>query len=95
MIKVVMWLIAIMCGMLVGKVLIHGLIFKRVLRLKMFRDEQGSWMTMFLTVIVSLYMFSYVYNLILLIGHDEHCKWQIGSDMDVTNERERKPPPRP
>ncbi|XP_047490895.1 uncharacterized protein LOC125040384 [Penaeus chinensis] len=86
MIKVVMWLIAIMCGMLVGKVLIHGLIFKRVLRLKMFRDEQGSWMTMFLTVIVSLYMFSYVYNLILLIGHDEHCKWQIGSDMDVTNE---------
>ncbi|XP_064113173.1 transmembrane protein 117-like isoform X2 [Macrobrachium nipponense] len=86
MIKVIMWLIAILCGMLVGKVLIHGLIFKKVLRLKMFRDEQGSWMTMFLTVIVSLYMFSYVYNLILLIGHSEHCRWQIGSDMGVTNE---------
>lgn len=25
-----------------GKVLIHGLIFKRMLRLKMFRDEQVS-----------------------------------------------------
>lgn len=50
-------------------------------------SPQGSWMTMFLTVIVSLYMFSYVYNLILLIGHDKPCKWQIGSDMDVTNER--------
>lgn len=37
-----MWLIAILCGMLVGKVLIHGLIFKRMLRLKMFRDEQVS-----------------------------------------------------
>ncbi|KAK8739321.1 hypothetical protein OTU49_003576 [Cherax quadricarinatus] len=86
MIKVVMWLIAILCGMLVGKVLIHGLIFKRMLRLKMFRDEQGSWMTMALTVIVSLYMFSYVYNLILLIGHGEPCRWQIGSDMNVTNE---------
>ncbi|XP_050693016.1 transmembrane protein 117-like isoform X2 [Eriocheir sinensis] len=86
MIKVIMWLIAILCGMLVGKVLIHGLIFKRMLRLKMFRDEQGSWMTMFLTVIVSLYMFSYVYNLILILGHKESCRWQIGSDMDVTNE---------
>lgn len=38
--QVIMWLIAILCGMLVGKVLIHGLIFKRILRLKMFRDEQ-------------------------------------------------------
>ncbi|XP_045119048.1 transmembrane protein 117-like isoform X2 [Portunus trituberculatus] len=86
MIKVIMWLIAILCGMLVGKVLIHGLIFKKILRLKMFRDEQGSWMTMFLTVIVSLYMFSYVYNLILFVGHEKYCRWQIGSDMDVTNE---------
>ncbi|XP_076069426.1 transmembrane protein 117-like isoform X2 [Oratosquilla oratoria] len=89
MIKVVMWLIAILCGMLVGKVLIHGLIFKRVLRLKMFREEQGSWMTMFMTVIVSLFMFSHVYNLILL-GRSDYREWQINSAMGVTNENMMK-----
>ena len=38
--KVVTWVIAVLCGMLVGKVLIHGLLCKRIIRLKMFRDEQ-------------------------------------------------------
>ena len=48
---------------------------------------QGSWMCMFLTVIVSMYMFTYVYNLLLLIAHPQHLRWQITSAMGVTNAR--------
>ncbi|PSN39525.1 hypothetical protein C0J52_12396 [Blattella germanica] len=64
---VLMWLLAMLCGMVIGKLLIHGYLCGKLLRLKMFRDDQGSWMTMFLTVIVSLYVFSHAYNLLLLL----------------------------
>ncbi|KAA0190175.1 hypothetical protein HAZT_HAZT009056, partial [Hyalella azteca] len=90
LILVVMWVLAVMSGMLVGKVLIHGLVCKRIFRLKMFRHEQGSWMCMFLTVIVSMYMFSYVYNLLLLIGHPQHFRWQITSAMGLSNQNMMK-----
>ena len=35
-----MWLLAVGCGMVVGKTIIHGIIFSRFLRLKMFRADQ-------------------------------------------------------
>ena len=35
-----MWLLAVGCGMIVGKTLIHGIIFSRFMRLKMFRADQ-------------------------------------------------------
>ena len=35
-----MWLLAIGCGLIVGKTLIHGIILSRFLRLKMFRANQ-------------------------------------------------------
>ena len=47
---------------------------------------QGSWMTMFLTVIVSLYVFSHAYNLLLLLWYDK-CEYQINSHMGVSNAR--------
>ncbi|XP_049860353.1 transmembrane protein 117-like isoform X3 [Schistocerca gregaria] len=84
LIKVLMWLLAILCGMIVGKLLIHGYLCGTLLRLKMFRDDQGSWMTMFLTVIVSLYVFSHGYNLLLALWYD-NCLLHINSDMGVTN----------
>ncbi|XP_049958056.1 transmembrane protein 117-like [Schistocerca serialis cubense] len=84
LIKVLMWLLAILCGMIVGKLLIHGYLCGSLLRLKMFRDDQGSWMTMFLTVIVSLYVFSHGYNLLLALWYD-NCLLHINSDMGVTN----------
>ena len=40
--KVSMWLLAVGCGMVVGKTLIHGVIFSRFMRLKMFRADQAS-----------------------------------------------------
>ncbi|KAK7868906.1 hypothetical protein R5R35_014216 [Gryllus longicercus] len=84
LIKVLMWILAILCGMILGKLLIHGYLCGTLLRLKMFRDDQGSWMTMFLTVIVSLYVFSHAYNLLLMLWY-ENCQLQINSQMGVTN----------
>ncbi|KAG7277238.1 hypothetical protein CRUP_015286 [Coryphaenoides rupestris] len=40
------------------------------LRLKMFREDHGSWMTMFFTTILSLFIFSNIYNLFLLMAGD-------------------------
>uniref|UniRef100_T1ICX7 Transmembrane protein 117 n=1 Tax=Rhodnius prolixus TaxID=13249 RepID=T1ICX7_RHOPR len=56
LIKVLMWILAIFCGLVMGKLFIHSIVFGKYLRLKMFRDEQGSWIAMFLTVILSLVM---------------------------------------
>jgi hypothetical protein len=47
---------------------------------------QGSWMTMFFTVIVSLYVFSHAYNLLLFLWY-ENSLYQINSHMGVTNAR--------
>nr|CAD7442041.1 unnamed protein product [Timema bartmani] len=44
----------------------------------------GSWMTMFLTVIVSLYVFSHAYNLLLVLWYD-NCHYKIDSKMAVTS----------
>jgi hypothetical protein len=38
--QVLMWLLAMFCGMVLGKLLIHGYLCGRLLRLKMFRDDQ-------------------------------------------------------
>ncbi|XP_023704147.1 uncharacterized protein LOC111862740 isoform X2 [Cryptotermes secundus] len=84
LIKVLMWLLAMLCGMVLGKLLIHGYVCGKLLRLKMFRDDQGSWMTMFLTVIVSLYVFSHAYNLLLFLWYDNPL-YQINSHMGATN----------
>nr|CAD7259492.1 unnamed protein product [Timema shepardi] len=44
----------------------------------------GSWMTMFLTVIVSLYVFSHAYNLLLVMWYD-NWHYKIDSKMAVTS----------
>lgn len=40
----------------------------RYLRLKMFREDHGSWMTMFFSTILFLFIFSHIYNLFLLMA---------------------------
>ncbi|KAF6199979.1 hypothetical protein GE061_006277 [Apolygus lucorum] len=84
LIKVLMWIFAIVCGLTMGKIFIHTLIFGKYLRLKMFRDEQGSWIAMFLTVILSLYLFSHVYNLLLQYFYTKPS-YKINSAMGLTN----------
>ncbi|XP_016306268.1 transmembrane protein 117-like [Sinocyclocheilus anshuiensis] len=64
--KVLMWILAIITGLIAGKFLFHRRLLGRVLRLKMFREDHGSWMTMFFSTILSLFIFSHIYDLILL-----------------------------
>ncbi|KAG8306024.1 hypothetical protein J6590_056699 [Homalodisca vitripennis] len=83
LIKVLMWLLAIVCGLVFGKLIVHNILCGKILRLKMFRDEQGSWIAMFLTVIMSLYLFSHVYNLLMLVFYDKPS-YHIDSRMGIT-----------
>lgn len=39
----------------------------QLLRLKMFREDHGSWMTMFFSTILFLFLFSHIYNTVLLM----------------------------
>ncbi|KAF4094724.1 hypothetical protein G5714_023802 [Onychostoma macrolepis] len=66
--KVLMWILAIITGLIAGKFVFHRRLFGRLLRLKMFREDHGSWMTMFFSTILSLFIFSHIYNLILLVS---------------------------
>ncbi|XP_022375211.1 transmembrane protein 117 isoform X1 [Enhydra lutris kenyoni] len=65
--KVLLWLLAILIGLIAGKFLFHQRLFGQLLRLKMFREDHGSWMTMFFSTILFLFIFSHVYNTILLM----------------------------
>ena len=48
---------------------------------------QGSWMVQFLTVIVSLYLFSHAYNVVLVLTCPDSSKYTINSKMGVSNSR--------
>ncbi|XP_039616819.1 transmembrane protein 117 isoform X2 [Polypterus senegalus] len=66
--KVLLWLLAIITGLFAGKFLFHQQLFGRLLRLKMFREDHGSWMTMFFSTILFLFIFSHIYNLCLMMA---------------------------
>lgn len=83
--KVFLWLMAILGGLICGKYIIHHLMLSRLFRLKMFRDEQGTWMIMFLTSLVFIYMFSLIYNSFVIPGHPPGEKFRINSFMGITN----------
>ncbi|KAK7449157.1 hypothetical protein BaRGS_00040046 [Batillaria attramentaria] len=68
LLKVVLWLSGTVVGLIIGKLFFHTFLFNKIFRLRMFNDDKGSWMTMFMTTIVSVFIFSYIYNLFLLIG---------------------------
>uniref|UniRef100_A0A2D4HT17 Transmembrane protein 117 n=3 Tax=Micrurus TaxID=8634 RepID=A0A2D4HT17_MICLE len=66
--KVTLWLLAILTGLIAGKFVFHQRLFGQLLRLKMFREDHGSWMTMFFSTILFLFIFSHIYNLCLLMA---------------------------
>ncbi|KAJ8873828.1 hypothetical protein PR048_024664 [Dryococelus australis] len=59
---------------------------ERKINIKASECFNGSWMTMFLTVIVSLYVFSHAYNLLLFLWYKD-VRYHINSHMGVTNAR--------
>ncbi|CAL1267183.1 unnamed protein product [Larinioides sclopetarius] len=83
--KVILWVIAIISGCFFGKYLIHHLLLSSFFRLKMFRDEQGTWMIMFLTSLMFIFMFSKVYNWFLQFGYPQYDLFHINSHMGITN----------
>ena len=68
LIKFTCWMFALILGMCIGKWVVHGWFFCKKLRLKIFtEDGQGSWMVMFLTSLLSLFIFSFAYNGFLML----------------------------
>lgn len=84
-IKVICWLTALVVGMVTGKYLVHHILLRRILRLKMFRDEEGTWMIMILVTFICTYLFSLGYNLLLLSAHPTPKPYLITTLMGVTN----------
>lgn len=85
LLKVILWLAGTIVGMVVGKLLFHTLLFNHLFRLKMFLDDKGSWMTMFLSTILCVFIFSYIYNAFLLIGGDSTSDYSISPYMSISN----------
>ena len=84
--KVFLYLIALILGMVVGKLFIHYFLFRRCFRLSMFDNDQGSWMIMFFTSILSLLVFSFIYNAFLGLNATVAASYTISSKMGITNQ---------
>ena len=84
--KVFLWLVAIIVGMLVGKFFFHKLVFNRWMTLSMFYQDRGSWMVMFLTTLVSLFIFSFLYNGFLSAGGDEVSVYKVTTYLGIQND---------
>ena len=52
----------------------------------MFQNDQGSWMIMFFTCIVSLLIFSFIYNAFLSLSATMAASYAISSKMGITNQ---------
>ncbi|CAG2113701.1 unnamed protein product, partial [Medioppia subpectinata] len=83
-VKVCSWLTAIVVGLVFGKYVLHHQLLRQVLRLKMFRDECGTWMIMFATAFISCFFFSIGYNCLLVWAHPAADKLIINSYMGMT-----------
>ncbi|XP_068671766.1 transmembrane protein 117-like [Montipora foliosa] len=84
--KVFLWLVAIIVGVLVGKFFFHKLVFNRWMKLSMFYQDRGSWMVMFLTTLVSLFIFSFLYNGFLSAGGDEVSVYKVTTYLGIQND---------
>ncbi|XP_062582090.1 transmembrane protein 117-like [Saccostrea cucullata] len=85
LLKVFLWLSAILIGIVIGKLVVHGLFFNRLCRLRMFEDDMGSFMVMFLTTLISVFIFSWIYNAFLMIGGSDTEDYRISDLMGVSN----------
>lgn len=82
-----MYLLAMGLGMLVGKYFFHKFLLCRVLKLRMFSEEgQGSWMVMFLTVLMFLFIISFIYNEFLLLGGAHFAPYVCSNNLGIENQ---------
>ncbi|KAK3699158.1 hypothetical protein QZH41_011879 [Actinostola sp. cb2023] len=83
--KIFLWLVGLITGMLVGKFIIHKLLLRKLMRLSMFRDDNGSWMIMFLTTIILLFFFSIIFNAFLGVGGSAVAPYVITDHLYFVN----------
>lgn len=83
--KVVFWISAITSGMILGKIFIHKILLCKILRFKIFTlDGEGSWVIMFLTSIVFIFLWTFVFNETLkATGNQEYV---VSSNMQMKYE---------
>ena len=82
--KVLLLLCGIAVGMAVGKFFVHQQLLRKRVKLRMFQEDQGSWMIMFLTTIISLFVFSHIFNGFLSLGSDLD-RYKLSSFFGVSN----------
>ena len=70
--------------MIVGKFIVHQRLLRNRIKLRMFQEDQGSWMIMFLTTIISLFVFSHIFNGFLSLGSDLD-RYKLSSFFGVSN----------
>ncbi|KAH9420693.1 hypothetical protein DERP_001124 [Dermatophagoides pteronyssinus] len=83
-IKASMSISAIILGLFIGKFFLHHIVLRRILRLKMFREESGTWMIMLISSVLSCYFASQIYNALLLMFHPAFHSYLITSKMGIT-----------
>ena len=78
-----MWICALVTAIIVGKLIIYELLFNAIFKIKLFSKGQGLWICLFLTLIVSLYVWSLIYNEIILEIPELHS-YKITNEMNIT-----------
>ena len=78
-----MWICALVTAIIVGKLIIYELLFNAIFKIKLFSKGQGLWICLFLTFIVSLYVWSLIYNEIILEIPELHS-YKITNEMNIT-----------
>lgn len=76
--------IAVVFGLICGKYFFHHFLLRRMLRLKMFRDESGTWMIMLISMVIICFCFSKVYNIILRMFHPDPTLYLINSRTGIS-----------
>lgn len=75
---------AIIFGLIAGKYFCHHFVLRRLFRLKMFRDESGTWMIMLITTVLIAYCFSKLYNFSLKMFHPDPGLYLINSRIGIS-----------
>lgn len=84
LIKSSLCILAIILGLVVGKYFCHHFILRKLFRLKMFRDESGSWMIMLITTVLIGYFVSKLYNITLKMFHHDPGLYLVNSRIGIS-----------
>lgn len=84
-VKVVIFLVFTAAGMALGKFVLHKLIFKRWWRLKLFKEDRGSFFCMIVCAAPVIFIGSQVYNLIIALFMDNYEPYLLTGKIGIDN----------